>query len=69
MGLFLRHLLEWYSGIAFLAFFFLVIPVDLHLNGTEAFFKSLLWPVVMCEYVETCNEKILGKDISKEDLK
>lgn len=58
MGRFLRHFLEWYTGIATLAFLFMVLGMNL--KAPESFFKSLLWPVVACEHVDTCNKKLIN---------
>ena len=69
MGYFLRHLLEWYTGIAILAFIFLVAPKGLDMKGPDAFFKAMLWPVITCEKVDTCNQRILGNTVDREELK
>ena len=63
VGKFLYYFFEWYSGIAFLAFLFLAAGTNI--GGVDSFFKALIWPVVACEHVDTCNQKILGNNIEK----
>lgn len=54
--------------MVFWAFLFLYLGTDIQdRSGKDAFFRSLIWPVVACEYVESCNKIILRNDLTLED--
>lgn len=60
----MKHIFSFYGSIIFLSFFFLYLgDAKGYRDAEKAFFKSLIWPVVACEYVEQCNEFFL-EDLS-----
>lgn len=53
----MKWFFEFYGLVAFISFFVL-LESGPNSNGEEAFFKSLLWPIVACSHVEACNNII-----------
>lgn len=60
---FLRLFVEVYCGIVLLSFLFLWEGENL--EAPDAFFKSLMWPVIACEHTSECNKRIFGNNVEK----
>ena len=60
----LRLIVEVYCGIVLIAFLFLWEGEKL--EAPDAFFKSLMWPVIACEHTPECNKRIFGNNIDIE---